>query len=160
MPDVVFRYVMMANAQPLGMYEVATAGESTVMDNIVAAGDVTTEQLSKIPPAEELTSPTVEAGKFVILYDFPSLARRTRILLEDGAARMAFFANELTALISEPLSREQLYFAHLLGGYISQRDVRNAGAHFRAQGATPEEAALAGVIDDMSALAELAAGVD
>jgi hypothetical protein len=138
----------MANAQPLGMYEVAGAPDSTVMDNIAAAGDVTEVMLNGEPPISELTSATVEVGQFVIHFDFPDAERRTRILLVNAADRMSFLSNELLTLngLIIELTKERLYFAHLLGGTVANPDVGEAFAYLRSIGFSEEEAETKSVI--------------
>ena len=112
MADVVFRYVSMAaSVRPLAMYEAASAGETTSIDDILAAGDAVTTELSGTPPISETDSVSVEVGQSVILFDYPDVASQTRILLENAHDRMAFIANELISL-----SAQQIHTDFVAGG--------------------------------------------
>jgi len=93
MGDTVFEYVAMANAAPVPKFTNATAGQTTVMDNIAAAGDVVSVIVLDNPRTVEFNSVTVEVGQSFVTYAPPSSPIIDRVLFETTEGRLAFVQN-------------------------------------------------------------------
>jgi hypothetical protein len=91
MGDAVFQYVAAAAAtQPVGIFVAADAGQTTVMDDIAAAGDVDTTIILNRPFVIEQVSATVEVGQSFVLMQFKNSPLIERVLLQLSLDRLAF----------------------------------------------------------------------
>ncbi len=91
MGDAVFEYVAAAAAtQPVGIFVEASAGETTVMDDIAAAGDVDSTIILNRPFVIEQVSESVEVGQSFVLMQFKNSPLIERVLFKLSLDRLAF----------------------------------------------------------------------
>ena len=102
MGDVVFEYVQMANAPPVAKFTDASAGQTTVIDNIFNSIDVIPVVVLNNPRVIEFSSPTVEVGQSFVSYVAISSLIVDRILFESTESRMAFMVDALSSLSRIP----------------------------------------------------------
>ncbi len=98
MGDTIYGYVQMANSPPVSKFTDATVGQTAVMDNIVAAGDVVSVILNDNPLIIEQNSATVEVGQSFTTFQSTSSPITDRILFESAEGRMAFIENVLSQI--------------------------------------------------------------
>ena len=96
MGDVIYGYVQMANSPPVSKFTDANAGQSIVMDNIAAAGDVVSVIILDNPRVLEISSASIEVGQAFAEYVSTSSPTVDRILFESTEGRLAFIANVLS----------------------------------------------------------------
>ena len=96
MGDTVFGYVQMANAAPVPKFTNATGGQTIVIDNIAAAGDVVSVIILDNPRVIEFNSTTVEIGQSFVTLTSTSSPIIDRILFESTEGRLAFAQNVLS----------------------------------------------------------------
>ena len=104
MGDTVYEYVMVGNSPPVTKYTAADAGQTTVMDNIAAAGDVEAVVILNRPSVVEFSSPTIEIGQSFVAMVFKSSTIIERVLFEESATRLAFIEFGLSQWSAIPVA--------------------------------------------------------
>jgi len=104
MGDAVFEYVAQGNSPPVGIFTAANAGQSTVMDDIAAAGDVDTTVILNRPFVVEQVSASVEVGQSFVLMTFKSSPIIERVLFQASLDRLAFIQEVLSQWAAIPVA--------------------------------------------------------
>ncbi len=105
MGDVIFEYVAMSAAtQPVGIFVTADAGQSTVMDDITAAGDVDTTVILNRPSVFEKVSDSVEVGQSFVQMQFKNSPIIERVLFQLSIDRLAFMQLVLPQWAAVPVA--------------------------------------------------------
>lgn len=104
MGDAVFQYVAVGNSPPVGTFTAADAGQSTVMDDIAAAGDVDSTILLNRPFVIEQVSETIEVGQSFVFMQFKNSPLVERVLFPLSLDRLAFVQEVLSQWAAIPIA--------------------------------------------------------